>query len=97
VRRAAKIDDNQRSIVDALRAIGASVQTLAPVGQGCPDLLVGYKGHNYLLEVKDGNKVASARRLTPLQEVWHRQWAGSPVAVVRSPDEALALLLEVTT
>jgi hypothetical protein len=40
----------------------------------------------WLLEVKDGAKPPSARKLTPEQEEWHRHW---PVAVVTSVDEAL--------
>jgi hypothetical protein len=58
VRRAAKVDANQREVVAALRGAGASVQLLHAVGEGCPDLLVGYKGLTMLLEVKDGSKAA---------------------------------------
>ena len=46
VRKYAKIDDNQPEIVKALREIGCSVQSLASVGGGCADLLVGYQGIN---------------------------------------------------
>ncbi len=52
MRRAAKIDRNHVEIVAALRGVGASVQDLAAVGKGCPDLLVGYRGQNYVIEVK---------------------------------------------
>lgn len=90
-RRAAKVDDNQREVVAALRAAGATVQHLHAVGAGCPDLLVGYHGVNYLLEVKDGNKPPSKRKLTPDQEVWHRDWRGS-VHVVKDIDEALGVI-----
>ena len=51
-----KVDSNQTRVVKALRELGATVQHLHAVGKGCPDLLVGYKGSNYLLEVKDGEK-----------------------------------------
>jgi len=89
--RAAKVDANQGEIVRALRAVGAIVQVLSDVGKGCPDLLVGFKGMNFLIEVKDGNKVPSARKLTPDQETWHRIWKGQ-VAVVKDTAEALAVL-----
>ncbi|HJP47915.1 hypothetical protein [Acinetobacter venetianus] len=46
MRRAAKIDANQTEIVKALRKFGASVQSLASTGKGCPDLLVGFRGMN---------------------------------------------------
>ena len=91
MRRAAKIDANQTAIVDALRTIGATVQSLAPVGNGCPDLLVGFRGQNYLLEVKDGAKSPSKRRLTGDQRRWHDDWRGQ-VAIVCDVDSALAAI-----
>ena len=57
MRRAAKVDANQAEIVQALRQIGAVVQSLAAVGNGCPDLLVGYRNRLFLLELKDGSHV----------------------------------------
>lgn len=91
MRRAAKVDANQREVVAALRGAGASVQLLHAVGEGCPDLLVGYKGLNMLLEVKDGSKPPSAQKLTPQQEAWHQDWRGHAV-VVNSPEAALAAI-----
>jgi hypothetical protein len=96
VRRAAKVDANQREVVAALRGAGASVQLLHAVGEGCPDLLVGYKGLNMLLEVKDGSKPPSAQKLTPQQEIWHRDWRGHAV-VVNSPEAALAAIGVIVT
>lgn len=91
MRKAAKIDDNQKAIVNVLRQMGASVQSLAATGKGCPDLLVGYHGINYLMEIKDGDKVLSKQKLTIDQEHWHSLWRGS-VHVVKSVDEALKIL-----
>lgn len=86
MRRAAKTDLNQPEIVAALRAVGCSVQILAAVGQGCPDLLVGTYGVNLLIEVKGPRGT-----LTKDQVPWHEGWRGQ-VAVVRTVDEALALI-----
>ncbi|QBM33857.1 hypothetical protein [Acinetobacter baumannii] len=94
MRRAAKIDANQNEIVKALRQVGASVQSLASTGKGCPDLLVGFRGVNWLLEIKDGQKVKSARKLTPDQIEWHESWRGK-VFVVESTDEALQVISKV--
>jgi hypothetical protein len=91
MRRAARVDQNQAAIVEALRACGASVQSLAAVGKGVPDLLVGLRTRNYLIEVKDGSKPPSARKLTPDQVQWHTKWAGQ-VLTVTSPDDALRQL-----
>ena len=92
MRRAAKIDANQSAIVDALRKCGAFVQSLAAVGNGCPDLLIGYRGRTILLEVKDGSKVPSAQKLTPDQLNWHGGWNGSTLAVVNDIEGALRIL-----
>ena len=92
MRRAAKVDANQEQIVQALRACGATVQSLANVGKGVPDLLVGYQGKTLLLEVKDGRLAPSARRLTEDQLVWHGAWRGGPLAVVDGVDAALRAL-----
>jgi len=91
MRRAARVDANQADIVAALRKLGASVQVLSQ-GDGVPDLLVGYQNRvNLLLEVKDSEKSPSERRLTPAQEIWHRDWRGR-VAIVESVEDAVAVL-----
>jgi len=74
MRHRAKIDANQTSIVLALRAAGCAVQSLATIGNGCPDILVGRCGVNYLIEIKDGNKTPSQRKLTSDEEKWHLYW-----------------------
>lgn len=88
MRRAARIDANQPAIIAALRSIGATVQPLHAVGGGCPDLLVGLRGRNILMEVKDGARPPSERRLTADQVEWHAGWRGT-VAVVNSAEEAV--------
>lgn len=89
MRRAAKIDANQTAVVKALRSLGCTVQSLATVGDGCPDLLVGAFGVTLLMEVKDGAKPPSARRLTEDQLTWHGAWTGGPLAIVTDIDSAI--------
>ena len=91
MRRAARIDRNQPEIVEALRKLGATVQPLHTAADGIPDLLVGYQGRNFLIEIKDGTKPPSARKLTPCQVSWHDDWAGQ-TAVVVSAEEAIKLV-----
>ena len=83
MRRAAKRDANEREIIQALRAAGATVVALN--GIGVPDLLVGYKGRNYLLEVKNPE---THGKLTRRQQTLHDLWRGVFV-VVETPREAL--------
>lgn len=80
-------DANQSEIVDALSNAGCSVCPLSQVGSGCPDLVVGLRGKNYLLEVKDGNKPQSKQKLTPAQKKFHKAWKGQ-VSTVNSVEQA---------
>lgn len=86
VRRNAKIDGNQGEIVKALRNVGCSVLSLAPIGRGAPDILVGYKGRNVLIEVK-----RPKGKLNDQQQEFKAGWRGD-LCVVRSVDEALMVL-----
>lgn len=83
MRRDAKVDQNQQEIIATLRQIGASVYPLHFAGRGCPDLMAGFRGRNYLLEVKTERGTVSAA-----QAAFHLSWRGH-VAVVRTPREAL--------
>lgn len=87
MRRRAKLDANHGQIVRALELAGCSVQSLAALGGGVPDLLVLCRGKLSLVEVKDGDKPPSARRLTPLEAEFASRW---PVLVVESVNEAIA-------
>jgi len=91
MRRAARVDANQEQIVSALRACGAYVRIVTQ-GDGLPDLLVGYRGYTLLLEVKDGRKPPSARKLTEAEEKFFQEWRGGLLAKVESVDEALDIL-----
>ena len=90
-RYSAKVDRNQAEIVDALRKAGATVTPLHTVGAGCPDLLVGYRGKNWLIEVKDWKAAKSDRELNEKQKDWHAGWKGQ-VAKVEDVDAALAVI-----
>ena len=52
MRYAARVDANQEQVVSALRAAGAYVWII-----GLPvDLLVGFRGPTFLVEIKSGSK-----------------------------------------
>lgn len=89
MRRAAKIDVTQPEIVATLRAAGYYVLSLAPMGNGVPDLLVVSKLRRaVLLEVKTGSA-----KLTPDEEAWHKQYPG-PLYIVRDAAQALHAMQE---
>ena len=84
MRHAKRVDANQDQIVIALRAAGANVWIISlPV-----DLLVGYKGHTFLVEIKRTAK----SRFTPLQRDFFESWCGGTLARIDSPDGALKMI-----
>ena len=86
--RAARIDANQTEIVEALRACGYVVWIIGyPV-----DLLVGDGKRWCLMEVKDGAKPPSARKLTDIEAECVRR-GGGPIAVVTDVEGALRAMM----
>ena len=90
MRRAARRDEGERLIIDGLRAVGVWVHSLN--AKNIPDLLVGYRSRLILLEVKDGNKPPSRRKLRPGQRDLADQLKGFPVFKVESLDDAFRAL-----
>lgn len=84
--RAAKIDANQPAIVSALRDVGVSVQSLATIGKGCPDIIAAKGERIWLMEIK-----GAKGKLTPDQVAWIHGWRGV-VHIVRGVDDALNLV-----
>ena len=84
--RAARVDSNHAEIVAALRQVGVSVQSLATIGKGCPDLVAADDETTWLIEVK-GEK----GKLTDDQVKWFDEWRGV-VHIVRTVDDALKLV-----
>lgn len=94
MRRAARQDDNHQEIVQALRRAGWFVADMSGLGSGAPDLLACRGGVWRPIEIKDGNKSLSERKLTPDQVKWHSDalvQGGGRVAIVTSVEEAFRL------
>ena len=90
MRRAARRDNGEQDIIKAMRAEGAFVKVIND--EGTFDLLCWYNGRTLLLEIKDGTKPPSARRLTPAEQNFHDEWPGDNLYIVNSVEEAIALL-----
>lgn len=91
-----RIDKNQNEIVRGLRNLGFTVWITSALGKGSPDICVGTRTENgvklnILLELKDGSKCESQRKLTPLEDAFHKSWRGQ-IDVVNDLDEAVALI-----
>ncbi len=79
-------DANQKEISRNLRLIGATVKDLGDVGEDFPDILVGYRGRNYLFEIKTlEGKLSKGQQ--EFQEIWNGQ-----VATIRTTQEAFDIL-----
>ena len=93
MRRRARIDDNHKEVVAALRACGWTVVDCSRLGGGFPDLLVVRAGRLELIEVKDGKKSPSRTKLTPGERLLHDALArsGVQVRIISTIDEAVGL------
>lgn len=78
----ARTDSNHTEIVQIFRDMGCSVLSLAALGKGVPDLLIGLRGVTWLVEVK-----TPKGKLTSDQTGFTAAWQGS-WAVVRDKEGA---------
>ncbi|MFK3965700.1 hypothetical protein ACI2KT_19055 [Ensifer adhaerens] len=84
-RHKAKRDASEPAIVDVLVSVGFSVYRLnQPV-----DLLCGFRGRNYLVEVKTGTK-GYGKGLNENQQSFADDWRGSPVFTLHSVEDAIS-------
>lgn len=90
-RYARHTDENHRSVVNALRAMGCTVEPIQGV-TGTPDLLVGVFGITELVEVKPLVGRTARRELRDTQVDWHERWKGRKPVVVRTLDDCAALV-----
>ena len=86
-----RTDGNHAEIREAFRQLGCSVADTSRLGDGFPDLLVGYRRRNLLVEVKDGSKSPSRRKLSDDEAKFHAEWRGQ-VAVVETVDDVARLI-----
>lgn len=89
--RKARVDDNQAELVKIMRDLGASVTITSNVHDGFPDVVVGVCGVTVLVEIKDGSKPPSRRKLTPKQIIFHNEFRGAKT-VIKNVEEALDLV-----
>jgi hypothetical protein len=94
--RIRRVDENQKSIVQIFRSVGAKVFVLSEVGKGCPDILIGLnrpgrQAFLHLVEIKNDKVPPSGQRLTKDELNFHNEWNGF-VSVVRNEKEAMYLI-----
>ena len=91
-RRAARVDDNQKAIVDEQRSYPGIKVTL-----GMDDILVGYKGKTYWYEVKNPNAISKrtgellCSKVKVGQKALAKEWTGH-YKLVTTAEEILSEL-----
>lgn len=76
MRKYGRQDTNHKDIGAAFERLGCSVANLSSLGKGLPDILVGFGGLSILVEIKDGSKPPSHRKLTKDEETFRMNWKG---------------------
>jgi Holliday junction resolvase len=84
MRKRGRVDNNQADIVRWLRKAGCTVAITSGMGDGFPDLVVGYRWRTRLIEIK-----SPGGKLTPAQVTFIHTWTGEAPAVVTTAEEAL--------
>ncbi len=88
-RRAAKIDVNQPEIVAAFRRLGWSVLIISQLKKCC-DIFVAKGGVTIAVEIKDGEKPPSARKLSEGEQDFKGNWLGR-WELIESVDDVIEL------
>jgi hypothetical protein len=98
MRLAARTDANHEAVMLAFRRLGCTVVSTHQIGHGFPDLIVAQRRHTdaggsitYTVEIKDGDKPPSARKLTPDEADFAAHWHGR-IFLVTSVDDVPAVI-----
>jgi len=84
-------DSNHRSIVNLFRSFpGITVADTAALGNGFPDIVVGFGNKSHLIEIKDGNK-----KLTPEENEFVNSWSGD-YTIIRNEKQVIDFLQKIT-
>lgn len=74
-RRAAKVDDNQKQVVALFRKLGWYVLIISQL-KNCCDIIVSKNKITIAIEIKDGKKPPSSRKLSEGELKFEREWQG---------------------
>lgn len=91
-RRAAKIDANQPAIVKELRKLGWYVLLVSQL-KNCCDIIISKNGRTVAIEIKDGSKPPSARKLSPGEQKFMDEWQGE-YALIESIEDIYNKLVD---
>tara|TARA_R110002012_G_scaffold258505_1_gene438961 strand:+ start:213 stop:494 length:282 start_codon:yes stop_codon:yes gene_type:complete len=73
--RICRVDRNQPEIVECFRTLGFSVLHVHTL-KNCCDIVVSKNKRTACIEIKDGSKPKSARKLTKGEQIFKDNWQG---------------------
>ena len=82
MRRKARVDNNQKELVNFAKQHGCTIAHLHTLGRGIPDLLIGYQGRNYLVEIKSSENGT----LTNDEKTFFDSWRGDAAVITNKKD-----------
>lgn len=91
----AKSDANSTELVKFIRSLGASFQYTHSI-PGALDGIIGYRGVDQRVEIKDPAKQPSARKLTDAEKEIFESWRGRKPIVIETIDDVTDLLFKIT-
>lgn len=86
-------DRNHNEVAGRFAAFGCKVADTSSLGDGFPDMVCCRRatGWTFLVEVKDGERKPSERRLNDAEQKFHAEWPG-PCFVVEHVDQVPGVL-----
>lgn len=88
-RRAARADANQPEIVECFRSLGWYVLIISQL-KNCCDIMASKGGQTIAIEIKDGSKPPSARKLSTGEQKFKDEWLGR-WELIESVDDVIKL------
>lgn len=91
--RRSRKDSNHNELANLFRKLGVSAIDMIDTGiPGWPDLACGVMSRTYLVEVKNSTTQYGRSGLNSNQTAFQREWRGSPIEIVSTEDEVIALV-----
>lgn len=88
-RRAAKVDDNQSEVVALFRKLGWTVLIISQL-KNCCDIIISKNGRTVAVEIKDGAKPLSKRKLSDGEVKFRDNWQGE-YALIETQEDVVKL------
>ena len=90
-----RVDANQAELVKFIRSMGASFQHTHSI-PGALDGIIGYRGIDQRVEIKDPDQPPNKRELTEGERETFEEWRGRKPVVIETSEDVTELLFLMT-